>query len=135
MRPEREGIIWALLTDDERAEMPTKESREWYHQSPCNDKLGLWLEDDSDTVDFSLAYRPLPKPMKKFRPLNLDEMRRCIGRVVTRKDDGSFHLLLSCGEAHGEVWFSISDTKDTSNALLDEYEFRGSPCGVEITNE
>lgn len=126
MKKEREGIIWALLTDDERAEMPTPESRQYW--------LGhKWVHDDGGISGcaprYDLAYRPRPKPVKKYRPWTPEE---AVGKVV-RRNDGEARMITGASGlyfAFGDRCYTFEKIVELGYKMLD-----GSPCGVEVESD
>lgn len=107
MKPEREGVIGALLTDEERAEMPTPESRQWY------DHKAGWRDDYEGAVICPLtAYRPRPKSVKAWQ----DEFEAWARNktIIRIGEDRPFRLIRKIGMSSWSVDMLNFDEKGAS---------------------
>lgn len=133
MKPEREGIIWALLTDEERAEMPDTASRQVWCVSEMK-----WKDDCASIMDRGSAYggkayRPRPKPAKRYRPWTPEE---AVGKVVQRVK-GEARMITGAAMSEGREMYEFGNFTFIWDYLVSSgyRQLGGSPCGVEITNE
>jgi len=142
------GLMWdydyygAKESDFRIVEEQPQDWREKLHQARAEGKViqgfrtgGNWFDENQEkplTFECSESqYRIKPEP--KYRPLNAQEMKKLVGKIICC--DNNIYNVLAFSEIDDQLTVGIiGDIWITNHALMDKYTYPdGKPVAVEVT--